>query len=248
MKHRIIPVVLYDGTTVVKGKTFRNDRTIGSVEAIANLYAKRRPDEILFLDITATGEDRSPNFEIFEYFASKFDVPFGVGGGIKTVRDAKRCISNGAEKIVLGTIAAENPTLITEISNELGSQAVVVSIDTHDNFVFKCSGKVSSGKRVLDFVQEVEKLGAGEILLQDITRDGTLKGLNLNRLIEVLKVTKIPVIVSGGVGKQEHFLEAFRLGASGVGAGAFFQFTQFTPNQVAWYLKGQGLNVRTQSS
>lgn len=248
MKSRVIPIILYDGTTVVKGTQFKSERTVGAVEATANLYAKRRPDEIFFLDVMATQGVRSPNFKIFEHFASKFDVPFAVGGGISSPEDAKRCIVNGAEKIVLGSSAYLNPGLISNIASQLGSQAIVVSVDyrSSDGKVYIKNGEFCTNKDVMEYVSELEGLGAGELLLQDISRDGTMNGLDLNLLNSILEITTVPIILSCGAGKPEHFLEAFKLGASGVAAGAMFQFTQFTPNQVSRYLKANGIDVRTQ--
>lgn len=246
MKKRIIPTVLYDGKTVVKGSQFNNERTVGMVEATANLYARRRPDEIFFLDISATKEKRSPNFEVFEYFATKFDVPFAVGGGISSVEDAKRCVASGAEKIVLGSVAHSNPHLIEEISSQLGSQAVVVSVDYWDqeHFVYSNSGSVRTTKTIYEFLSQIQELGAGEVLLQDISRDGKMSGLNINMLRPVAESADVPIIASGGAGAPEHFLDAFKAGASGVAAGAMFQFTKFTPSEVALFLKSKGVDVR----
>lgn len=247
MKKRIIPVVLYDGTTVVKGTSFKNERTIGAVEAIANLYSKRRPDEIFFLDVKASREGRPPNFEIFEFFSEKFDIPFAVGGGIRSIDDAKRCVANGAEKVVLGSSVHSNPELVEKTASQLGSQAVVVSLDhwNDDEFVFTQSGDLRTKRTVFEFAKGAEALGAGELLVQDISRDGKMNGLNLARLKEIVEITSIPVIASGGAGSPEHFLEAFKVGVSGVAAGSIFQFTQFTPNQVAQYLNTKGINVRS---
>lgn len=249
VKKRIIPIILYDGKTVIKGKNFNNDRTIGSVEAIANLYSKRRPDEIAFLDVTATHEKRSPNFEIFKYFADKFDIPFVVGGGIGSVNDAKKCLSSGAEKVIIGSAIINNRRLIQELSEALGSQAIVASVDyrSENNLVYSHSGRTITNKDVLTQVVEVQELGAGEILLQDISRDGTLKGLDLKTIEAAYNLTTVPLIVAGGVGEPGHVREAFEIGVSGVGAGAIFQFTKFTPNLVAEYSKGYGFDVRTQT-
>jgi cyclase len=246
MKKRIIPIVLYDGKTVVKGSQFNNERTVGMVEATANLYARRGPDEIFFLDISAGKEKRSPNFEIFEYFATKFDVPFAVGGGISSVEDAKRCVASGAEKVVLGSVALSNPHLIAEISSQLGSQAVVVSVDYWDqeHFVYSNCGLVRTTKTIYEFLFHIQELGAGEILLQDISRDGKMSGLNINMLRPVVESSYVPIIASGGAGTPDHFLDAFEAGASGVAAGAMFQFTKFTPSEVARFLKSKGIDVR----
>lgn len=247
MKKRVIPIVLYDGTTVVKGANFKNERTIGSIEAIANLYARRRPDEIFFLDVQATNQGRKPNFEAFEYFSSKFDIPFAVGGGISSVEDATRCIANGAEKVVLGTAVHSNPRLIQEIASKLGSQAIVVSVDFWDdqNCIYQNCGRNLINQSVDDFVRKVQESGAGELLVQDISRDGKMKGLNLARLKSLIEITDVPIVVAGGAGLPEHFLDAFEIGASGVAAGAIFQFTRFTPHQISVYLREHGVDVRT---
>lgn len=246
MKKRIIPIVLYDGTTVVKGSQFNNERTIGMVEASANLYARRRPDEIFFLDVRATKEGRPPNFEVFEYFAIKFDVPFAVGGGISSVHEAKRCVASGAEKVVLGSAAQSNPYLIEEIASQLGSQAVVVAVDYWDcrPFVYINSGEVCTEETVLKVAQRAQQMGAGELLVQDISRDGKMNGLNIDMLSSIVESVDVPVIASGGAGTPEHFLDAYQVGASGVAAGAIFQFTKFTPIQVAQFLKSKGVDVR----
>ena len=249
VKKRIIPIILYDGKTVIKGKNFSNDRTIGSVEAVANLYSRRRPDEIAFLDVTATHEKRSPNFEIFRYFADKFDIPFAVGGGISSLADAKKCLSSGAEKVIIGSALINNGRLIPKLSEELGSQAIVASVDyrSEDNLVYSHSGRTITNKDVLTHVIEVQELGVGEILLQDISRDGTLKGLDLKTIKAAHNLTNVPLIVAGGVGDPEHVREAFEIGVSGVGAGSIFQFTKFTPNLVAEDSKRHGFDVRTQT-
>jgi cyclase len=249
VKFRIIPIVLYDGTTVVKGKNFFNDRTIGSVEAIANLYARRRPDEIFFIDISATSSNREPNFSIFEKFAEKFDIPFCVGGGINSLSIAQRCLSSGAEKVLLGTAALRRIDLVGEIAEELGSQAVVVSVDTFDmeGSVYAENGRVRTNWNILDFVRTLENAGAGEILLQDISRDGMLQGLNTLLIGEVLTRTSLPVVASGGAGSFNHFAEAAKIGVSGVAAGSIFQFTQATPAQVAVFLNLEGVDVRLPS-
>jgi imidazole glycerol-phosphate synthase subunit HisF len=249
VKFRIIPIVLYDGTTVVKGRNFVNDRTIGSVEAVANLYARRRPDEIFFIDISATLSNREPNFLIFEKFAEKFDIPFCVGGGINDLSIAQRCLASGAEKVLLGTAAHKRIELVSEIAEELGSQAVVVSVDTRDSdrIVYVENGRVRTNRNLFDFVRALENAGAGEILLQDISRDGMRQGLNTHLIGEILAQTSLPIVASGGAGISSHFAEAAKIGVSGVAAGSIFQFTETTPAEVASYLNLEGIDVRLSS-
>jgi imidazole glycerol-phosphate synthase subunit HisF len=246
MKKRIIPTILYDGTTVVKGKRFQNDRTVGNIEATANLFARRSTDEIILLDISATIQGKEPNFEIISWFSEKFDTPFAVGGGIKTVEQAKKIIAIGAEKIVVGASAFLNVNFISELAETLGSQAIVASADydSRDKKLYTHSGKNRTETNINDCVVELERAGAGEILLQDINRDGSLGGLDLETISIISQIVSVPVIASCGAGKPDHFVDAFTNGASGVAAGAIFQFTKFTPREIAVYARNQGVDVR----
>jgi cyclase len=248
MKVRVIPTILTDGLTVVKGEKFNNWRTVGSAEATARLYASRDVDELMFLDVTARLRDTLIDKNLLNHFSNVLDIPFSVGGGINTLDDAKMCFRYGAEKIVLGTTAILNPKLITEIANVFGNQAVIVSIDferDESDLIRIKSGKKECDLKSLEFVEELESLGAGEILLQSIVRDGTLKGMDLQRIAQVVSLTRLPVIASGGASSLEDFHEAFKNGAAGVAAGAIFQFTEITPRQVQKYLSANGVPVRT---
>jgi len=247
MKVRVIPTILTDGLTVVKGENFVNDRTVGSAEATARLYSKRDVDELIFLDVRARLQNRMINLDLISKFADLLDTPFGVGGGINSIEDARKCIRRGAEKVVLGTAAFQNPKLINEIAEVFGSQAVVVSIDIADD-LGKMLGLKSATEIVqadaLEFALKAEELGAGEILLQSIKHDGRMQGLNLGAIKKISEKVKIPLIASSGVGKPEDLLSAFSNGASGVSIGALFQFTQTTPKTLRNFLKSNGMNVR----
>lgn len=248
MKSRIIPTILTDGLTVVKGENFDNWRTVGSAEAIARLYATRSVDELLFLDVTARLNKTMINIDLLRHFSNVLDIPFSVGGGINTLDAAKICFRQGAEKVVLGTAAVINPKLITEIADVFGSQAVVVSLDfksDSSNEIMTNSGTVLSGKDGMEFVNMLEELGAGEVLLQSCQRDGTLSGMDFSRIQQVSKLTNLPVIASGGAASLEDFHHAILSGASAVAAGALFQFTQITPSNVHTYLTKQGIKVRS---
>ena len=197
MKIRVIPTILTDGLTVVKGEKFDNWRTVGSAEATARLYASRDVDELLFLDVTARSRGTIIDKNLLTHFSNVLDVPFTVGGGISTIDDAKLCFRFGAEKVVLGTSAIMNPRLITEIAETFGSQAVIVSVDFEQdtsNQIFGDSGKSDSNLNGLEFIETLERLGAGEILLQSIQRDGTLSGMDFKRIELVSALTKLPVI------------------------------------------------------
>jgi cyclase len=247
VKIRVIPTILTDGITVVKGEKFDNWRTVGSAEATARLYATRDVDELLFLDVTARARATVIDKNLLIHFSNVLDVPFTVGGGISTLEDAKMCFRHGAEKVVLGTSALLNPELITEIADIFGNQAVIVAIDfEHDDSsqIVGNSGKSVSNLKSLEFIQGLESLGAGEILLQSIQRDGTLSGMDFKRIELVSTLTKVPVIASGGASSLNDFQLAVLSGASAVAAGALFQFTHVTPKQVRDYLAEQGIPTR----
>lgn len=247
MKTRIIPTILTDGLTVVKGEKFNNWRTVGSAEATARLYASRDVDELLFLDVTARSRNSLIDKHLLTHFTNVLDVPFSVGGGINTVEDAKFCFRFGAEKVVLGTSAIKNPNLITEIADIFGNQAVIVSIDFENDAsegICINSGTKRTEIQSLEFIEALEELGAGELLLQSVQRDGTLTGMDLNRIAQVSKLTNLPVIASGGAASLEDFYHAVQNGASAVAAGAIFQFTQITPKQARSFLLEKGISIR----
>jgi cyclase len=247
MKVRVIPTILTDGLTVVKGQNFDNWRTVGSAEATARLYASRDVDELLFLDVNARSRNEIINLSLLEHFSNVLDIPFSVGGGINTLEQAMLCFRNGAEKVVLGTSAINNPSLIREIADTFGSQAIIVSIDfisDAENKVVTNSGKNVEKLEVYPFIEQLEALGAGEVLLQSVQRDGTQTGMDLGRISEVSKLTKLPVIASGGASSPNDFCLAVESGASAVAAGAIFQFTEVTPKKVGMFLQKSGIPVR----
>lgn len=247
MKVRVIPTILTDGLTVVKGEKFNNWRTVGTAEATARLYASRDVDELMFLDVFARSRNTTLDINLLKHFTNVLDVPFSVGGGINTLEEAKSCFRHGAEKIVLGTSAVLYPHLITEIADVFGNQAVIVAIDfeseTSERILVK-SGKVRGEIDALEFIKELENRGAGEILLQSVERDGSLGGMDFDRITQVCSITRLPVIASGGAASLEDCLKAVSSGASAVAAGALFQFTQTTPRQIRGYLSEHGISTR----
>jgi cyclase len=247
MKVRIIPTILTDGLTVVKGEKFDNWRTVGSAEATARLYASRDVDELVFLDVNARSRGSIIDKNLLNHFSNVLDIPFSVGGGIDTFEDAKNCFKFGAEKVVLGTSAIVNPRLITEIADVFGNQAVIVAIDFESDTSDKIrieSGSIESNVDIIDFIENLSVLGAGEILLQSIQRDGTLTSMDFHRIEQVSRLTTLPVIASGGAGSLMDFHQAVLSGASAVAAGAIFQFTEITPKQVRDHLQKHDIPVR----
>jgi cyclase len=245
VKVRIIPTVLVNGNTVVKGKNFNSWRTVGHVNSVARLLAERDVDEIIFLDTRATLEERNVNSEFIKNFAEAVNIPFGVGGGIRSVDQAKEYIRNGCEKVVLGDILFEQPELVAGLASEIGSQAVVASIDVgNDMKLYRKSGKIETKEELVPFLRFLEELGIGEILIQSISREGTMLGYDTDVISRCVQAVNVPVLASGGAGRMEDFFSAAKVGASGVCSGAFFQFTEFTPHDVRKYLKSQGIQVR----
>jgi len=251
MKIRVIPTILTDGLTVVKGEQFDNWRTVGSAEATAQLYGTRDVDELLFLDVNARKRNSTIDLKLLSHFTNVLDVPFTVGGGINTLTEARACFRFGAEKIVLGTSAITNPKLITEVAEVFGNQAVIVAIDFESDLSQKIrinSGKTNVDIDVLEFIENLDQLGAGEVLLQSVQRDGTLSGMDYSRIAEVSTLTKLPIIASGGAASLGDFVQAVKSGASAIAAGAIFQFTQVTPKQVAQNLRREGIKTRVYDS
>lgn len=247
MKFRIIPTILTDGITVVKGTNFNNWRTVGSAEATARLFAARDVDELIFLDVTARQRNTTIQVDLIEKFSNLLSIPFAVGGGVDTLEQASMCFRAGAEKVILGSAAYRNPALIKEIADVFGSQAIVVTVDmatcASSNFL------VESGKKIIeeDFIQYIKELemnGAGEIILQCKESEGHMKGLCLDHLSQAVTEVKCPILVSGGAQSASDFISAFKLGAAGVAAGAIFQFTEHTPNEIRKEIKSSGVPVR----
>lgn len=248
MKFRVIPSILTNGNTVVKGTNFDNWRTVGSAQATALLYGSRNVDELMFLDVTATQQNRVIDTKLIQYFSDVLNIPFSVGGGIRTLEDASSCMRAGAEKVVLGTSAFENSDLVHEIAGNFGSQAVTVAVDitsTDSRMISTHSGTRLQDLDALQFAERLNRLGAGELLIQTKSRDGLMEGLHTEIIKRVVELVDVPVIASSGVGKLSDFVDAYHAGASAVAAGAFFQFTQFTPQNVREYLQEHEVPTRT---
>ncbi len=249
---RIIPCLDVDKGRVVKGKRFGDLRDVGDPVEMAIKYRDDGADEIVFLDITATIEKRKTLIEVVEKVASKIDIPFTVGGGIRNVEDAFQLLRSGADKISINTAAFENPEIISTLADKFGSQCVVVAIDAKRTFntrsgyeVFTHSGKVATETDVVEWAKKAEALGSGELLLTSIDRDGTRMGYDLDLLKLVTSSVKIPVIASGGVGSLDHFYQAFYFGnADATLAASVFHYGDFTIKQIKEFLYLKGIKVR----
>lgn len=249
LKKRIIPCLdIKDGRTV-KGINFMDIRDAGDPVELAKKYVDEGADELVFLDITATLENRKTLTELVTKIASEVNIPFTVGGGINTLEDAKAIIDSGADKISLNSAAILRPELITEIAREFGNQCVVLAIDTkfvNDEWkVFRSGGTVSTELITVEWAKKGAELGAGEILLTSMNNDGTKNGFALDISKAVAEAVSIPVIASGGAGTMEHFAKVFnRTNVTAALAASVFHFGQIPIPELKKYLKTQNIPVR----
>ena len=247
---RIIPCLDVSDGRVVKGVNFVNIRDAGDPVALAKFYSDQGADEIVFLDITATSDKRDTVADVVERTASQVFVPLTVGGGIRTLEDFQRLLRAGADKISVNSAAVEDPTLISRAAERFGSQCVVLAIDarkrTDGTFeVVTAGGRTPTGLDAVEWAQQGEALGAGEILLTSMDADGTKAGFDLEMTRSVTQAVSIPVIASGGCGTQEHFAQVFQeTGCDAALAASLFHFGELTVPQVKDFLRGKNIPVR----
>ena len=237
----------------MKGVRFLDLIDAGDPVEQAKAYEKQGADELVFLDITASNEERKIMFEVVEKTASECFMPLTVGGGLRNLEDIRNMLNAGADKVSLNTSAVNNPQLISEASQKFGNQCIVVAIDakrTSENTwtVFTHGGRTDSGKDLIEWAQQVARLGAGEILLTSMDADGTKDGYDLAMNRAVSESVEIPVIASGGAGTLEHLAEAVTEGkANAVLAASIFHFGSYSIDESKRYLKERGIPVRLQS-
>ena len=249
IKIRIIPCLDVDNGRVVKGINFVNLIDAGDPVKQAKFYSDNGADEITFLDITATHERREAMVDIIERTANECLVPLTVGGGIRNIDDMKMFLSVGADKVSVNSSAIKDPGIITKGAVKFGNQCIVVAIDAKKKGnsweVYVNGGRISTGIDAIQWAKKVEKLGAGEILLTSMDRDGTKSGFDLNLTKEVSSSVSIPVIASGGIGEINHFVDGVkRGGASALLAASVFHFGEFSISEVKKHLISQGIDVR----
>lgn len=249
---RIIPCLDVDGGRVVKGVNFVDLIDAGDPVEQAKYYDSEGADELTFLDITASSDDRNTMLDVVERTAEEVSIPFTIGGGIRTVDGMGEILRRGADKISVNTAAVKKPTLISEGAERFGVQCIVVAIDakltqTKKSWsVYVNGGRTETGIDAVEWARTAESLGAGEILLTSMDRDGTKAGYDIGLLKAVTSAVRIPVIASGGAGALEHLCEAFKDGhADAVLAASIFHFRQFTIHQAKEFLSSMGILVRT---
>lgn len=241
---RIVPTILADRLKLVKGVGFASDRVCGLALQASRIHGSRGVDEIVLLDVSATPEQREPDYAMVESLSESCFIPISVGGGIRTMEHIKRLLNSGADKVIIGTASIENPEFIRCAAKYYGSQAITVAVDVKDGRVRSNCGNIATTLDPVDWAKTCEMLGAGEILLTAIDRDGAMCGYDLHLIQSVSSAVSVPVVASGGAGSYEHFYQAIIAGASAVAAGALWMFTDCTPAAAAQYLNGRGIEAR----
>jgi cyclase len=250
MYKRIIPCLDTREGRLVKGVCFRNVKEVGDPAEYAKRYEKDGADELVLLDIAATPENRPTLLEVVRRVSSVISIPLAVGGGVRSVGDARAVLDAGASKVSVNTAAVRRPELLREMSKEFGSGSVVCAIDGKligkDKWeVYVSGGMKPTGLDMIEWARQVEALGAGEILYTGVHTDGTRDGYDINGTRAMAEAVKIPIIASGGAGKLEHIYDALTSGrASAALAASIFHFGTYTVKQVKEYLRGRGVEVR----
>ena len=249
LKNRIIPCLDVKNGRVVKGINFIDLRDAGDPVEQAKIYSDGSADEICFLDITASNENRDTIYDVVERTSKKCFVPLTVGGGVRSVEDINKLLNCGADKVSINTAAVENPKVIEESSKKFGSQCIVVAIDAkkkNDKWeIFTHGGRNNSGINALEFAKKMENSGAGELLVTSMDRDGTQVGYDNELMSNITAIVNIPVIASGGVGNLDHLVDGIKLGnASAVLAASIFHYGKHSVKEAKEYLDSKGIPVR----
>ena len=246
---RIIPCLDVKGGRVVKGVQFLELRDAGDPVEIAEMYDQQGADELTFLDITASSDNRGLIFHIIEQVASQVFIPLTVGGGVRAVEDVRNLLNAGADKVSINTAAVLNPQLVAEAAGRFGSQCIVVAIDAKragDHWqVFTHGGRKPTGLDAVDWARRMVALGAGELLLTSMDRDGTKSGFDLELTRAISDAVEVPIVASGGVGTLNHLVEGVKQGgADAVLAASIFHFGEFSVHQAKLYMADHGIEVR----
>lgn len=249
LKTRILPTLLYKDNGLVKGKQFQSDRPVGSALQAIKVYNRREVDELVFLDVSATLQGRPPDFALIDELADECFMPMTVGGGVSKVEHIRGLLAVGADKVCIGSAAYDKPSLISEGARMYGRQCIVVAIDVRREGsewrVYSHCGTRATELEPTAWAREVERLGAGEIVLTSIDRDGTMTGYDVEVTRRVTRAVSIPVIASGGAGEFSHLADVLKIGgASAAAAASIFHFTERTPREAKVYLSEHGFAMR----
>jgi len=248
LKNRIIPCLDVKNGRVVKGINFVNLKDAGDPVEQAKVYSDGGADEICFLDITASNENRDIIFDVVEKTSKKCFVPLTVGGGIRSNEDINKLLNCGADKVSINTAAVQNSKIVSESSKKFGSQCIVVAIDAKrkDNYweIFTHGGRNPTGLDAIEFAIKMEDSGAGELLVTSMDKDGTQSGYDVDLMNKISSNVNIPIIASGGVGNLDHLVEGINSGASAVLAASIFHYGTFSLKEAKQYLDSKGIPVR----
>jgi cyclase len=248
---RIIPILLYRNGNLVKGQQFISGRVVGNCQQAAEIHQAREVDELIVLDVAASPANKPPDFAAMRRLTQCCFMPITVGGGVSEVSHVRDLLAGGADKVVIGTAAVKDPFFIAKCADKFGSQAIVVSVDilaSRNKWILTSNCGIWRRDRhditPLDFIKDMVKRGAGEIMINSVNRDGMMNGYDLRFLRRVVNEVDVPIIIAGGCGSYAHMRDALRVGADAVAAGALFQFTDCTPRGAAEYLQKYGIEVR----
>ena len=249
LKNRIIPCLGVKNGRVVKGINFIDLKDAGDPVEQAKIYSDGGADEICFLDITASNENRDTIYEVVEKTSKKCFVPLTVGGGVRSVEDINKLLNCGADKVSINTAAVQNSKLVIESSKKFGSQCIVVAVDAKKNGnkweIFTHGGRKNTKIDAIDYAKKMEEHGAGELLVTSMDRDGTQIGYDIELMSNISSKVNIPVIASGGVGNLDHLVEGIKLGkASAVLAASIFHYGKYSLKEAKEYLDSKGIPVR----
>ena len=249
LKNRIIPCLDVKNGRVVKGINFVDLKDAGDPVEQAKVYSDGGADEICFLDITASNENRDIIYNVVKNTSKKCFVPLTVGGGVRSIEDINKLLNCGADKVSINTAAVQNAELVIESSKKFGSQCIVVAIDAKKNGeiweVFTHGGRKNTGINAIEFAKKMEECGAGELLITSMDRDGTQVGYDIDLMNKISSTINIPVIASGGVGNLDHLVDGIKLGkASAVLAASIFHYGKYSVKEAKQYLDSKGIPVR----
>ncbi|OGN30442.1 MAG: imidazole glycerol phosphate synthase subunit HisF [Candidatus Yanofskybacteria bacterium RIFCSPLOWO2_02_FULL_41_13] len=249
LKTRVMPCMLFNGLHLIKTIQFDQIRNLGNPVQMARVYNSRNVDELIFIDMKATEEDRPPAYEIIKDIIAECFMPLTVGGGIHSIEVIHRLLKIGADKVCINSEAINNPAFVTAAAKKFGSQCIVISIDVKqvrkDHYVFKSRGRENTNITVIEWVKQVEKLGAGEIFLTSIDKDGTMDGYDLDLIKKVSSAVSVPVIACGGAGKVQDIIDAVKLGgADAISLASIFHYGGHTPNSIKQRMYNAGIPVR----
>ena len=249
LKNRIIPCLDVKNGRVVKGINFVDLKDAGDPVEQAKVYSDGGADEICFLDITASNENRDTIYNVVKDTSKKCFVPLTVGGGVRSIEDINKLLNCGADKVSINTAAVQNAEVVIESSKKFGSQCIVVAIDAKKNGnvweVFTHGGRNNTGINAIEFAKKMEECGAGELLITSMDRDGTQVGYDIDLMNKISSIINIPVIASGGVGNLDHLVDGIKLGkASAVLAASIFHYGKYSVKEAKQYLDSKGIPVR----